>query len=252
MTKLLGVGVKAGAALMLLACATVTNATTYQDWWYNPSLSGMGLNVGQQGQNVFVSWYLYDPDQDPSFLIFYGDLKGNTLTAPLRRFYGPEPHVYDETLWGGEIVGTATITFSSPSAGKLDYDYDGKQGSYPIQRYTFHPINMSGIYYGGSILTITNCGANDGNISYPDVYTITHSGNSLEVVEPSTGCVYKGEVQQKGTHFTGSGTYSCAGTGDSGSWTLTDVVTTEFGYTAQLAAQNKFGCQLNGRVGGVK
>lgn len=253
MNRRYGRAVKAGAALMLLAAVSVASATTYQDWWYNPSLSGMGLNVGQQGQNIFVSWYLYDPTEDPSFLIFYGDLQGNTLTAPLRRFYGPEPDVYDETLWRGEIVGVATITFSGPSTATLDYEYDGKQGSYPIVRYTFYPINLSGVYFGGSILTITNCGEQNGDVAYPNVYTIAHVGNSLVVQEGgSDGCVYQGEVQQQGTHFSGSGTFSCAGSGESGTWSLVDVVTTDSSFAGQLSAQNNFGCLVNGRVGGIR
>ena len=42
-----------------------SQATSYQDWWNNTDLSGMGLNVGQQGNNVFVSWFMYQEDENP-------------------------------------------------------------------------------------------------------------------------------------------------------------------------------------------
>ena len=251
MINLRATAARAGAALILLAFASVTNATTYQDWWYNPSLSGMGLNVGQQGQNIFVSWYMYDADGMPSFLLFYGNLQGNSLTAPLRRYFGPEPPGYDESLWYGQVVGDATITFSSPFSGTLDYASDGNQGTYPIQRYTFNPIDINGVYYGGSIVTISNCGPNDGTMAYNDVYTVTHTDDSLEVVEESSGCVYEGTIEQQGTHFQTSGTFTCAAIGQSGTWSG-DVDTSENGMTGTVAAQDNFGCQINTRIGGVR
>ena len=253
MTRLHTTVRNAGMALILLTCTNFANATIYQDWWYNPSLSGMGLNVGQQAENIFVSWYMYDADGLPSFLLFYGNLQNNkTLTAPLRRYYGPEPPDYDETLWGGEVVGQATITFSSPSAGTFNYQYDGNQGSFAIQRFTFHPVNISGMYLGASIVTVSKCGVNDGVYAYPDMYNITHNGNSLSVAESSTGCVYGGTIQQQGTHFSGSGTFECTSTGESGTWSSSDISFSEFAMTGRMSAQNNFGCELDVRVGGIK
>ncbi len=110
----------------------------HYDWWNSPGLKGMGLNIGQQDKSIFVTWFMYDEKGDPSFLLFFGDLNDSqSLTAELRRYYGPEPSGYDETLWYGEVVGTATISFSDVAAGTFSYQYGSMSGSFPIQRYTF-------------------------------------------------------------------------------------------------------------------
>ena len=241
-------------AAFLFSISFSAMATSYQDWWNNTDLSGMGWNVGQQGNNIFVSWYMYDADGNPSFLLFFGPLQnGNKLTAPLRRYYGPEPPGYDENLWNGEIVGTATITFTSPTQATFSYDYDGNKGSFTIYRFTFQPVNMSGEYAGGARYTITQCGADNGNYAVASFIYITHNGSNFSLIFSSDddACTYNGTVAQHGTHFTGSGTYSCLG-GESGTWSSPDIHVTEHALVMEFSQAADNGCKSTGIGGGLK
>ena len=245
--------------LVLLTSSCLSQATTYQDWWNNPSLSGMGLNVGQQGENIFVSWYLYDETQSPSFLLLYGDLQDNKiLSAPLRRYYGPEPPAYDESQWYGEIVGSATITFTSPTTGTFSYQYGDNVGSFEIQRYAFNPVDLTGLYSGAQSIRVSNCGSADGDYSYVNTnFAVTHVGDDFTLENVSEGCIYEGTIKQYGSHFKGSGSLSCAD-GATGTWSSPDIVSGEFAlqlyYSLSLSNAGSLadGCQVAGRLGGAE
>jgi len=36
--------------------SAMSHAGNYQDWWWDPQQSGMGFNVGHQGNTVVVAW----------------------------------------------------------------------------------------------------------------------------------------------------------------------------------------------------
>ena len=46
-----------GLGLPGVASAVTAN---YEDWWWNDQQSGHGLNIGQQNDILFVSWFTYD------------------------------------------------------------------------------------------------------------------------------------------------------------------------------------------------
>jgi hypothetical protein len=46
--------------LFYVMTTTSAMATNYQDWWWNPGLSGMGVNIGHEGNTIVAAWYLYD------------------------------------------------------------------------------------------------------------------------------------------------------------------------------------------------
>ena len=240
------------AATAAVGVPQAANATIYQDWWNNTDLSGMGLNVGQQGRNIFVSWYMYDEFENPSFLLFFGRLdSSNKLTAPLNRYFGPEPPAYDENLWSGEEVGTATIHFTSPQTATFSYNYDGQSGSFPVNRYTFSPINLSGFYAGGVAYTLSNCGASNGEYAETDLAMITHSGTDFVLETYYEGCRYEGTVSQAGTHFSGAGDVYCSN-GNTGTWRSPDLNTGEFTFEFIYTMNLDNGCRVTGRAGGIK
>lgn len=240
--------------LFLLISSGLCKAANYEDWWYNPNLSGMGLNIGQQDKNIFVTWFMYDDAGNPSFLLFYGDLDANqSLTAELRRYYGPEPTAYNEALWYGEVVGTVTISFSTPVAGTFSYQYDGKTGSFPIERYSFHAINLSGTYYTTEVFIDTNCGA-DGKFFANNVLSWTHSGTDLSgtIVGESGLAQLALTTTQHGSLFTASGSFSSDS--GSGSLSLSNVRLVDGFLTFDWLSipEGGGGCRTDGKTAAVR
>lgn len=125
---------------------------TYQDWWWNPAQSGMGVNIGQQGDTLVVAWYHFDSKGNATYLMLSGPLEENRLSGILYRTTGPAPGPgYDRTSVKRTEVGTATLEFLSPGAATFDYTYDGKSGSIPLQRflYTSPPSDTNVIMLSG-------------------------------------------------------------------------------------------------------
>lgn len=238
--------------LLLLISTGLCKAANYEDWWYNPSLSGMGLNIGQQDKNIFATWFMYDQAGNPSFLLFYGDLDVNqSLTAELRRYYGPEPSAYDESLWYGEVVGTVTISFSSPVAGTFSYQYDGKAGSFPIERYSFHAINLGGTYDATDVGVDTNCGQDSKWLGH-SLLSLTHNGNDLTGTLTSDFEVAQLALttMQHGSLFTASGSFSSDS--GSGALSLSNVRLVDGFLTFDYVAIGADGCRTDGKTAAVR
>ena len=58
---------------LLFVCSNAW-ATDFQDIWWDSTKSGMGIIIGQQGSNLFVSWFTYSAGGGPVWYVF---------TAPL-------------------------------------------------------------------------------------------------------------------------------------------------------------------------
>jgi len=196
---------------------------------------------------------MYDETGQPSFLLFYGDLDDSqSLTADLRRFYGPEPSGYDETLWYGEVVGTARISFSSPVTGTFSYQYGSTSGAFDIQRYTFQNINLSGTYEGRTVALNSLCGADEWWVG-TDHTSVTHNGSDLVIADTNDdGDTWdiRLNMTQHGTHFTGSGSASL------GSYTATfsvsDMQLIDDVLTFKFVAIGTDGCRTDATTVGVK
>ena len=104
-------------------------ATNYQDiWWKSPaaSESGWGINLNHQGDTIFATWFTYDVDGTPMWLV---------VTAPKTA-----PGVYSGDLYrtsgarfdafvGANVVpvkvGTAAFTFTDGNTATFAYDITG-------------------------------------------------------------------------------------------------------------------------------
>jgi len=130
-------------------CATATGslavATNYQDlWWAAPagSESGWGINLTHQGDMIFATWFTYDVDHSPMWLV---------VTAPKTA-----PGVYSGTLYRTTgpafnalpfnpanvlpaAVGSATFTFIDGNAANFAYTVNGVSQNKPITREIFNP-----------------------------------------------------------------------------------------------------------------
>jgi hypothetical protein len=132
------------AAPPLASCAAATQsltaATNYQDiWWAGTSASpgteqGWGINFAHQGDLVFASWFTYDLDGTPLWVVATA-----AKTAPgvykgdLYRPSGPRFDAYDKSQWKpNPSVGSLTLTFVNGNNATMDYTLLGMPTQHKI------------------------------------------------------------------------------------------------------------------------
>jgi len=106
-------------------------ATNYQDlWWAAPaeSQSGWGINLTHQGDTLFASWFTYDRDHTPMWLVVSAPKTApGTYSGTLVRAAGPPfnavpfPPVGSPGGATGTNVGTATFTFANGNSASFTY-----------------------------------------------------------------------------------------------------------------------------------
>ena len=47
---------------------TASRANNYQDLWWNPNESGWGINISQQGDVMFATWFIYGAGNQPTWI----------------------------------------------------------------------------------------------------------------------------------------------------------------------------------------
>ena len=104
---------------------TLAAATNHQDiWWAGTSANpgteqGWGINFAQQGGVVFASWFTYDLDGTPLWLVatLAPGVPGN-----LYRPSGPRFDAYDKNQFEANApVGTMTVTFADGNNAAFNY-----------------------------------------------------------------------------------------------------------------------------------
>ena len=118
-------------------------ATNYQDlWWAAPAgvESGWGINVTQQGETIFATWFTYDHDSAPLWLSVIAQRTGPGIySGTLNRTSGPAFNAmpFDPASVTVTAVGTATLSFGSGNAGQFAYTVNGVSQSKQITRQVF-------------------------------------------------------------------------------------------------------------------
>lgn len=97
--------------------------------WWNPDLSGSGMDMHLSGDRMFLVWYTYESDGAPVWYLAEGETGEDTWTAPLLRF------TWDAVAGAatpGE-VGEVTVAFQGPRAATFEWQLRDASGSYPIE-----------------------------------------------------------------------------------------------------------------------
>jgi hypothetical protein len=245
-------------------------AVSYQDWWWNPALNGMGVNVGQQGNTIAAAWYLYDNDGTGAFLTLSGQLSGNTVSGTLYRYTGPLPGPgFDPALVTPTAVGTASLTFSSDTTAVLTYNYDNRSGTLNMERFTFGTpdINPLGYWLSGSGTNSECTDANEnGAVFLFSGATVTRNANTFNIqstlafvnlltgsISDTANCSLSATASQQGSLYQGSGTYTCDD-GTAGTWSFQDMRVSPDSLFMKLTLKATEGgtCRFGGSWGGVK
>jgi hypothetical protein len=227
---------------LMLGMRSPAAATNYQDWWWNPTITGAGINIGQQGDIIAAAWYLFDASGHPTFLTFAGQLVGNQVSGDL----------YRTQVSGGVTttsVGSATFTFTSDITAVLNYNYDGGSGSINLQRFTFAAADLENAYDLFFVDTLTGClnPALNGTLayqSYGSLLLTTGNDLTLSLVHPlgTATATLEANYSQAGSVSQGSGTWSTS-TGDAGTWSFQNLRVIDGFISSKISTQSNItGC----------
>ena len=112
-------------------------------WWRSPAFSesGWGINLTQQGETLFATWFTYDTDGSGLWLVMSNGLKTGDAawTGTLYRTTGPafSANPWNPLQVAPTPVGSATFTFSDGNNGTFAYAVNGVTQSKPIMREVF-------------------------------------------------------------------------------------------------------------------
>jgi hypothetical protein len=110
-------------------------------WWRDGGTeSGWGVNVMQEGDTVFGTWFTYDANGNGEWLVLPSASKTAAMTwsGTLYRTHGPAfDKAWDATKVSTTPVGTATFAFTGASSGTFSATVDGVSISKPISRMVY-------------------------------------------------------------------------------------------------------------------
>jgi len=130
------------------AQANLALATNYTDlWWATPpgSEAGWGINLTHQGDIIFASWFTFDHDRTPLWLVVqvnktapgvYAGTQVYRLTGPAFNAV-PFPAIGAPGGPTGAIVGTASFSFSDGNSAAFTYTVNGVTQTKAITREVF-------------------------------------------------------------------------------------------------------------------
>ena len=255
-----------------LAClaALPARAGYYTDIWYNALESGWGVNVVQSDSFMFLTFFIYGPDNKPTW--YAGNLTWDGTK------YAGGLYLTQGTYWAlpwnpadhpnAVQVGTATFTPDSVNAyqATLAYTVNGIGSvSKAVVRQTLTSIALGGTYTGGQAGSYNNCSSSGSNGPYTDTYstlsvTQTAAGVATLSFQYAGGqavCTLSGPLEQHGQLYRiPAASYKCVPSNANGlNFTTTanvyELKQTSQGIEGRLAATLPSGCQENANFSAV-
>ena len=122
----------------------------YQDlWWAAPagSEAGWGINLTHEGDTIFVTWFTYDVDHTPMWMVATVTKSGlSSYTGDLMRLISgppfnavPFPPLGSPGGATGSTVGSVQLAFFDGNSGIFTYTVNGETQSRDITREVFTP-----------------------------------------------------------------------------------------------------------------
>lgn len=113
-------------------------AFNVQGLWWRPQESGWGVNLTQQGETLFATWFTYDAQGNGMWLVMSNGARtgANTYGGTLYQTTGPgfQEVPFSSAKVATAPVGNATFAFTDGNNGTFSYTVNGLAGSKPITR----------------------------------------------------------------------------------------------------------------------
>lgn len=251
------------AACVVTAAPAATTTTDFSDLWFNPNEEGWGVNLAQQKDILFITFFVYAANGQPTWFVgpatAYGGSNGGILsfTGPLYSTTGPYfgAGTFDEAGVANRQVGFVSFASGQISTGAITYTVDGVSVTKTIERQTWRNENINGVYTGAIAGDYTGCSAAvNGYYEAPVTLNVGHDGGSTVTMREEGAdyfCNYNGSYTQAGRmgHVQGNGTCS---DGTNQSFIATEVQGSIQALTMRLFSQFAGSCVFNGRLAGVR
>ncbi len=242
--------------------AANSTGTDLSDMWWNPAESGWGVNITHQRDIIFLTVYVYGPDNRVKWYV----------ASSLQQRAGVDPPVYDGVLlettgpfFGAPVfdpagvayrtVGTATLTKTDINRATLRYSVDGVEVFKTIERQTFRENNLFGAYFAGISRVVRGCVTGNGGSEEALIMTIYHDAtNAITLVADSysgSSCEYAGAYTQYGRMGRATGSVTCT-TGTRGAFDIYEIETGPSGFLARYTTNYGNGCIATGTMAGLK
>ena len=249
-------------SIALLAAPLPVAATDYTDMWFIPAESGWGVNLTQNEGILFVTFFLYGPNNQPIWFVAIlgrdgnGNFAGSLFTTVGPYFGGP----WDQSAYTQTLAGTASFAPTSPYKGTLKYALiNGPAVQKSIERQTLTTIALGANYSGGQTGTYTSCSDSSLNGAYSDTYdlSVTHANGVATFIfyynKVAATCTMAGTLEQHGQLYRiAPASYSC--TGDlqfDASATMEEIKATAQGIEGRFTAGLSDGCQESAQFSAV-
>ena len=243
-------------------CAPLAHATTtginYSDLWWNPSESGWGVNIAQQADTLFATFFIYG---DGGQAVWYsvtltlqavGPTGQPVYAGPLYLTSGtPIGQPYNPALQKYREVGTATVEFAGAANALLTYSVDGIAVAKQITRQTFATNSLVGSYIGGLTDETFNCRDPNRNglvTTEAGAIEITQVGSTLTIQGPT--CMYEGDFVQQGQVAKVDGRYECNNLAQ-GAVTFQAMLSEQGGIVGTYVGRDS-SCEFRGNIGAMR
>lgn len=249
--------VLATAALTAPALAASSFSTDVTDLWWNPDESGWGVNVIQENNIAFATFFVYDANSRARWYVASAmgataaSSTGITFQGDLFESNGPYYGVqFNPAAVGRQRVGTATLQVTFPGQGTLTYTVNGATVTKAVQRQTWAANDASGTFEGRRVITAAGGGCMPGAVPF-SAFQVTQSPTALAIqgVLGGSSCRFDGDYTQQGRLGASKGSFVCDD-GNAGSYSLSEIRATFYGFFARYSGTER-GCSVEGRIGGV-
>ena len=256
----------AAATVLALPVAAATLTVDHTDLWYNSpaeSQSGWGVNVIQQHNTLFVTLFVFGPDNTPRWYV-----ASNVVSTGTNTFSGQLFNVGTGTWFGAPWtgisgvtqVGNITFTFGTATTGTMVYNVGDVTVTKSIVRQTWAAENLTGNYIGGLVGAGGNCGSN-GIIVHGEL-TVTHAGSFTMRTDFTNGlgqpgrCNYTGTYSQVGSlGQISNGSYNCTVNNQAnavvGTYSISEIRATRNGFNGRISGSDNI-CTYTGFFGGIR
>ena len=249
---------------LALSAQAATITTDFSDLWFNTNEEGWGVNIIQQNNILFITFFVYASNGQPVWYVGPATAYTSTTSDGIVSFAGPlytttGPYFGAATFNESQViprqVGTVAFSAAEISGGAVSYSVDGVTVTKTVRRQTWRAENIGGNYIGGIAGTYQGCGpSRNGNFEGSVTLTVGHDGGStVSMREDGAGyfCNYNGAYTQEGRMGRIQGTATCSD-GNNQSFIATEVQGSPTSLTMRLLSTFTGSCVFNGRIGAAR